>query len=747
METGTINSPERESSSSADFPARPQSPWIYRAWIDLMVGCGGWSAPLLLAGFYFAHSYERGWTVAFYFLALLSNYPHFMATVYRAYHTRDEFEKYRVYTVHVALLLAVAGVVAHLWYALLPWIFTLYICWSPWHYSGQNFGLMMMFARRAGVAPTEAERRALRLSFIASYILLMLSFHTGTSGDALILSLGLAAKFTLPARAALALFFVGASGWALGSLARRSSFRAVLPVVTLTVTQFLWFLLPAVIELASGREIPQTRYSSGLLAVLHSTQYLWITSYYQKKEARAAGDLSWSFPRYLVTLIAGGIALFIPGPWIVSRVFHADFAASFLTFTALVNIHHFILDGAIWKLRDSRIAALLLDGKQKSADGGGEKKNGFARATRWVTGRAPAARAFRIATVALLFVWAAVDQVHFWWSSEASGLPLLQRAAEMNPDDSSVQVRLARAEKQAGQGEAGLAAMQRAAALNTANFALQESYGRSLIEAGREGDAYAQFQKIIARWPRNADALVNYGMLAHRLGHDGEAVDNWQRAIDVDPGQSNAQLYLAQALEQRGEIQAAARHYRGYLQIMAARREKNPADTGPVLAALIKVADADAAVLHLGDASKGYTAAAGFADNAGEKALESLALIHLADVQEKQADVRGAVQSYQRALRLDAELADARSAASDWLNYAQFLRRQRQPERIVFACLLHAENILDQTPGEEFAAVSRARKESEARLGKDAAGARRNLETTVAEALSLQMHTEPTIAR
>jgi Tfp pilus assembly protein PilF len=738
METLTVNSPERQNSSVAGFPSRPQSPWIYRPWIDLMVGCGAWSAPLLLAGFYFANSQQRPWTVAFYFLALLSNYPHFMATVYRAYHTRDEFEKYRVYTVHVALLLAVAGVVAHVWYGLLPWIFTLYICWSPWHYSGQNFGLMMMFARRAGVTPTEGERRALRLSFIASYVLLMLSFHTGASGDALILSLGLAARFTLPARAVLALFFVGASGWALASLARRSSLRDVLPVITLTVTQFLWFLLPAVIELASGREIPQTRYSSGLLAVLHSTQYLWITSYYQTKEARAAGDSHWSFSRYLVTLIAGGIALFIPGPWIVSRVFHADFAASFLTFTALVNIHHFILDGAIWKLRDSRVAALLLDGKQKSAAAESATPNSFVRATRWLTGNAPAARAFRIATVALLFVWAAVDQLHFWWSSEASGLPLLQRAAELNPDDSSVQVRLARAQQRAGQGEAALAAMRRAAELNPANFELQESYGRSLIEAGRDGDAYTQFQTITARWPRNADALVNYGMLAHRLGHDGEAVDSWQRAITVDPAQSNSQLYLAQTLDQQGELQAAARHYRSYLQIIAARPQKNPADSGPALAALIKVADADAAVLHFGDAIKGYTAAAGFAEQAGEKPLESLALIHLADVQEKQGDIHGAEQSYQHALQLDAGLSDARGAASDWFNYAQFLQRRGQPERYVFACLLHAENALQNSPGEEFTVVSQARKDSEARLGQNAAAVRRKLEETVMQALGLK---------
>lgn len=737
---GTITTAPPEQRASAPAAAsHAQSPWIYRPWIDLTVGCGAWSAPLLLAGFYFANSYGRGWSVAFYFLALLSNYPHFMATVYRAYHTRDEFEKYRIYTVHVALLLALAGVVTHLWYALLPWIFTLYICWSPWHYTGQNFGLLMMFARRADISPTESERRALRLSFIASYLLLMLSFHTGGSGDALILSLGLAAKFTLPARAALALFFVGASGWALASLARRSSFRTILPVLTLMVTQFLWFLLPAVIELVSGREIPQTRYSSGLLAVLHSTQYLWITSYYQKKEARAAGDSQWSFSRYLVTLIAGGIALFIPGPWIVSRVFHTDFAASFLTFTALVNIHHFILDGAIWKLRDSRIAALLLDAQQKSRDAGAEKQNSFAAAARWLTGRAPAARALRIATVLLLFLWAGLDQLHFWWSSEAGALPALQRAANLNPDDSAVQVRLARAEQLAGQRDAALAAMQRAAAVNPANLALQESYGRSLIEAGRITDANAQFQKILARWPRNADALVDYGMLAHSLGRDEEAVDNWQRAVDADPGQPNAQLYLAQALDQQGELQAAARHYRVYLEIIAARHEKNSADTAPVLAALIKVADADAAINHTGDASKGYSAAVAFADKAGDKTLESLALIHLADSQEKQGDIGGAAQSYQRALRFDAGLSDPRSTASDWFNYSQFLRKQQQSERYVFACLLHAENALQNAPGDELTVISQARKESEARLGPEASGARRKLDAIVAESLNLEM--------
>jgi tetratricopeptide (TPR) repeat protein len=670
-------------------------------------------------------------------LALLFNYPHFMATVYRAYHTHTEFDKYRIFTVHVTLLLAMAGVIAHVWFPLLPWIFTLYICWSPWHYTGQNFGLLMMFARRSGLAPTAVERNAIHLSFIASFLLLMLSFHTGSSGDPLILCLGLPARITLPARAGLALFFVAATAWALISMARRSSLRAILAPLTLAVTQFLWFLLPAMIELFSGRDVPQTRYSSGILAVLHSTQYLWITSYYQEREARASGDTKWRFSRYFLTLIAGGIALFIPGPWIASRVFHADFAASFLTFTALVNIHHFILDGTLWKLRDSRIAALLLNTSEKTREGNAESQSAFKSAANWLTGSAAEARVIRITAVALLFTWAAMDQLHFYWSSEADSLPALQRAAKLNPDDSSIQARLARASRLAGKSEVSLAALQRAAVISPGGFSQQEAYARGLIEGGREAEAYAQYRKILERWPHNTDALANYGLLAQRLGHNDEAIDNWERAIDIDPSQTNAQLYLAQSLDQRGEAQAAARHYRAYLQMVAAHPNEHANETSSVLASLIKVADAEAAANHSNEALQGYTAAINFTEKVKDKTLESLALAHLADLQEKLGNGAAAAEAYQRALALDALLSDPASSASDWVNYGQFLRRQGQSERLVFACFLHAEELVKSTPGAALAAVAQARTESEARLGREAAAVRRSNETVVKEALAL----------
>ena len=722
---------------SAPASSARQSPWIYRPWTDLLIGCGAWSAPLLLLAFYATTTYARAWTVAFYFLALLCNYPHFMATVYRAYHTRTDFEKYRIFTVHIALLLAFAGVIAHVWYPLLPWIFTLYICWSPWHYRGQNFGLLMMFARRAGLAPSPAERNAIHLSFMASFLLLILSFQTGPSGDALILSLDLPARVTVPARAVLALSFVGASGWALVSMARRGRFGAILAPLTLAVTQFLWFLLPAMIQLFSGHEVPQTRYSSGVLAVLHSAQYLWITSYYQQREARQRGDAHWRFSRYLLTLVAGGIALFIPGPWIASRMFHRDFAASFLTFTALVNIHHFILDGALWKLRDSRVAAFLLNSNEKTPGAELRARGAWPSAARWLTGFTPAARGLRITTVALLLAWAAMDQLHFYWSSEADSVPALERAAKLNPHDSSVEMRLARAETLAGKRDASLAALGRAAAVSPGSLPLREAYARGLIEAGREAEAYAQYQEMLGHWPGNTAALVNYGLLAQRLGHGDEAIDSWQRSIDIDPGQANAQHYLAEAQDRRGEVQAAARHYRAYLQIVASHRDEHRNETASVLAALIKVADADAAGNQQDGALAGYNAAIQFAERANAKALESLALVHLADFEERQESAVAAASAYQRALAIDASLSDPTSAASDWFNYAQFLDRRHLPERLVFACLLRAEELASATPGIQLNTIVEVRAQNEAHLGQQAAAVRRSSGVVLKEALAL----------
>src|SRR5277367_1792396 len=147
---------------------RDQALWIYRPSLDLIVGCGAWSVPLLLLAYFSSAASTLTWSVLFYVLALFFNYPHYMATIYRAYHTKEDFEKYRIFTVHITGLMLLAGLLSHLNFALLPWLFTIYITWSPWHYSGQNYGLLMMFVRRAGARPSENARQALYSAFLCS---------------------------------------------------------------------------------------------------------------------------------------------------------------------------------------------------------------------------------------------------------------------------------------------------------------------------------------------------------------------------------------------------------------------------------------------------------------------------------------------------------------------------------------------------------------------------------------------------
>src|SRR5271170_3465023 len=173
-----------------------------------MVGCGAWSIPLLMLAYFSSAASTLTWSVAFYILALFFNYPHYMATIYRAYHREEDFQKYRIFTVHITFLVALTIVLSHLWIRALPWVFTVYLTASPWHYSGQNYGLFMMFARRAGAQPTGNERRALYSAFLISYAILFLNFHTGLSADPLFVSLNIPAAVSAWAQIVLAAAFV-----------------------------------------------------------------------------------------------------------------------------------------------------------------------------------------------------------------------------------------------------------------------------------------------------------------------------------------------------------------------------------------------------------------------------------------------------------------------------------------------------------------------------------------------------------
>jgi tetratricopeptide (TPR) repeat protein len=717
----------QQSAPPAPAPTASGS-WIYGPWLDLLIGCGAWSAPLLAVALLMTPAHTHAWAMAFYLLAIVFNYPHFMATIYRAYHTRADFEKYKFVTLHLTLLLVLTGIVMHASPRFFPWLFTLYIYWSPWHYSGQNYGLLMMFARRSGAEITVGERRWLRGAFVASYLMLLASFETGGSTDPLIRSLGLPAKITFPLRLAFGIAFAIFTFLGFRRLVRVMGTRQLIAPLTLAFTQFLWFVLPTLLELNSASQVPQTRYSSGILAVLHSAQYIWITSYYQRREARAAGQENWHIAAYFATLLAGGIALFIPGPWLVSYLFHYDFTTSFLIFVALVNIHHFILDAKLWKLRDKRVAALLVDQTGKPLATAAEaSQRPAASSARALAGQVLAAPAFRISLAVLLFLWGGFDQFHFALRTAEGNLPALLRAAQINPYDSFVEERIARAETQRGQRDQAVAALTRAVALNPSSITLQQAAARALLADGRYAEAYAHYQKMLERFPHDSDALTNYGLLAARLGHPEEAMDSWEKSVDVNPNQPNVHLYLAEAYDQRGEPAAAARHWNLFLQFAAANPQAAPdaaAFSRPqILAATIQLADDEARINQSAAALARYDTAIAQAQQVGDEKLESVALVHRADLQARHGDAAAAVQSYQRGLALDAQSGDTQAAALDWFNYGEFLRSRNAPDELVYAAFLHAENLLSGTAGSELETVQSARRLVEGKMGAKAAAA------------------------
>jgi tetratricopeptide (TPR) repeat protein len=712
--------------------------WLYNPALDLAIGCGAWSLPLLLVAYALSASAARAGSIAFYALALFFNYPHYMATIYRAYHRAEDFEKHRLFTVHTTAVVLGTLLVSHFWIGLLPWIFTLYLTWSPWHYTGQNYGVFMMFARRAGANLRQTERHAIYGAFIASYLVLFLSFHTGASSDPLFRSLGFRAWPAHCAEILLLAAFVLLSLYGFSPLLRDLGWRKLLPCATLFSSQILWFLVPVGLTLIKGFEIPQSRYSNGVLAVMHSAQYLWITSYYARREASAVPGGKWRTSGYFAALVAGGIALFIPGPWLASRVFHFDFTASFLIFTALVNLHHFILDGAIWKLRDGRVASLLLNSRDHVTSAAAEAHGWFSSAWAWVSGNNGGARWLRISATLLLLGGGIVDQARYYFALHSDDLRDLQRAALLNSFDGPTQMHLADRELQNGDPQGAEAAWRKAIRSNPADAAPRQELLHFLIEKQRFDEAYQLTIESLAYTPQDANLWVDRGLLALRRHDSGEAVESWKRAIAIDHGHTLAHLYLAQELDHSANPKAAATHYKIFLTEIA----RQPAAQLPaeqVIAVALRMADCQERASETAEAIQSYQLAAKIAAQTKQWKLESVASVSEAGLQEKEGKLSDTVRLYQHALQLDESIGDRTASAEDWFAYGRFLQNAGLPSRLAYACFLKSVSLNDALPdASQRQYVSQVSEHAAKLAGRAAAEIRRNPEPTLQEALALR---------
>ena len=440
--------------------------------------------------------------------------------------------------------------------------------------------------------------------------------------------------------------------------------------LTLALTQFLWFVLPTLLELHAAYQIPQTRYSSGILAVLipRNTFGSPATTSSARRAPRASelahGDL---FPHAR----RRRIALFIPGPWLVSRLFHFDFTTSFLIFTAIVNIHHFILDGQFWKLRDSRICGHVdrPRGKQRDAAIDYCEERGRTSTTPAASARWFGSGFFRPPRFAF-HCWRCSSCGVGWTRSISRSartkeiFPALRQAALLDPYDSM----LAGADRPSG-GERGpqtrgaCRAHPRRRPVNPYNAGLQHALARALnTRTASIPRRTIATRRCSSFFPRDADALVNYGLLAARFGHPELALDFLGKSrTGGSPMSRTPSLSRRSCSTRRANLPL-----RSPLGRPSRFADAHPDDPAAGVAQQFSAGHSIRGRRGaLGKPSRGsstYLTATRLRNAPPIATLESLALVHLADLQEKSGRPESAANSYQRGLELDGKADRSRAA-------------------------------------------------------------------------------------
>ena len=396
--------------------AAPQAPSADSAWLfgpgrDLFLGCGVGYALVLFAVIGLDDS-ARSWIpmTGLTFALLLTSTPHYGATLLRVYDQRESRRRYAIFAVWLTLALLVAFLVSCYWHDLGSGFVTLYLNWSPWHYAGQNFGIALMFLHRRGVPVPAMAKRWLYASFVLSFVIVFVK-NNGATPEPLydgvqaattatafapiyrVISLGIPAAVQFPALLVAGVAYLIATIGAFVQFARGGRWRDLGPTALIVLTQSLWFTLPAMLRTFDmfgdnvAFSLDDRTYSFRLIAIAHAVQYLWITAYYAKREPQAR-----STPRHLFhCLLASCIVWYVPALLLAPHGLGAPAYGDGLAFliAALVNVHHFILDGAIWKLRDGRVARVLLRrAASAEADAEAARRSPVARGLVWTVGAA-----------------------------------------------------------------------------------------------------------------------------------------------------------------------------------------------------------------------------------------------------------------------------------------------------------------------------------------------------------------------
>lgn len=340
--------------SATTLPAA--SPPAFERWIGrthlhpaidyLLVG-GGVTIPIFLAIYFFpgltAVSPETTFN-AF----LVFNGAHFAASTVRLYTKRGAKEEFPFLSWGFPLVCLVVLAIGLSWPVLGRNLTNLYLSWSPYHYAAQTYGIAVMYAMKSGARLDDQDKRQIWWVCLLPFLYALVTAKEG--GLAWFVSrewLATVPALDLIYQAVVAVLSVGVLTLPLvlfWQLHRMRKKNVPLITVLLQISNGIWWL--------------GTTYLSAWwwTAMLHSIQYLIIVVVLHVREQMAVAPSKpnplhqpafYALAFYGLSFVLG-VFLFFGVPAAYVRM-GFDATESYVLFAVIINLHHFIVDGFIWR--------------------------------------------------------------------------------------------------------------------------------------------------------------------------------------------------------------------------------------------------------------------------------------------------------------------------------------------------------------------------------------------------------------
>jgi hypothetical protein len=278
---------------------------------------------------------------------LFANFAHFAASTVRLYTKPGALRELpRGLTLWLPILMVAAFTAVLLWAGwLVRYVFAAFVIWSPYHYSMQTYGLSSMYAYRSGVTLSDRQRRALWWACLVPFLWSLLRPDAGVAH--ILQGLGFHSVPTfeiLRSNASLVLSAAALATPVVVIWRLKAHDGVTLPLISvLTImTNAIWWTLFNYVN------------AMWWAAIFHGVQYLAIVTIFHVRERVRMTSNAYG-PLYHTVMFYGGCVvlayvLFVLWPDAYTWAGFDGLLTAQLT-VAVINLHHFIVDAYIWKLR------------------------------------------------------------------------------------------------------------------------------------------------------------------------------------------------------------------------------------------------------------------------------------------------------------------------------------------------------------------------------------------------------------